>query len=146
MTTALINRIKGIAIIFLFGIAIVSTLNSCEKRVTQHKTERIIVKDTWSITNFLFEGQNIELMYAGQTLDFSDNGRISVVPFSGVSGSWNAGLGKNPSLLYISGFIDSNYFAFNDDWTVTTISKQSIRLESDNGGELNKITLTKVEE
>ena len=81
-----------------------------------------------------------------KTFDFGDNGVVAVKPYFGISGNWNAGLGKKPSKLYISGFSEPIYFPFNDDWTVMTISKTTIRLESENGSNLNKITFTKVEE
>ena len=140
------NRTKTIAFSLILGVVFIFGMNSCETRITPNKVERVITKDSWSITLFLFQGQNIETNYTGKTLDFSENGVVSVAPFSGISGNWNAGLGKKPSLLYIGGFVDTNYFMLNDDWEITACSKSSIKLQSENGEFVNKITLTKVEE
>ena len=146
MATIGINTSKAIALSLFLGISLIFGLSSCESRITPNKVERVLTKDTWRISLFLYEGQNIEANYIGTTFDFSDNGVLSIVPFTGVSGNWNAGLGKKPSLLYISGFIDPEYFILNDDWTMTSCSKQTIQLESENGSFVNKLTLMKVED
>lgn len=146
MTTTFNYRNASIAIVCCILLTGLFALVSCEKRVTPRKLERIVVKDTWRVSIFVFEGQNIEDLYTGKTFDFTDEGSIAVVPFNGVKGNYNIGLNKKPSLMYISGFYDSLYFNFNDDWTVTRCSSSKMQFESQNGSNLNRITFIKVED
>lgn len=137
---------KAFACSLVLGIFLIIGTSSCEKRVTPKKLERIITKDSWRISNFYFEGQNIESAYANKTLGFGDeDGSLTVLPYEGITGHWHASLGKKPTLIYIYAFTDSLYFNLNDDWTVSTCSKSTIQLESESGSFVNKITLTRVE-
>jgi hypothetical protein len=145
MVTTRIATSKTFLLSIVLGAFLLTGLNSCEKRVSPNKVERIITKDSWQITAFLYEDQNIEGSYSAITLGFGESGSLSLLPSTGVTGNWELGLGKKPTLLYLSGFFDPAYSLFNDDWTVVTCSKKTIRLESESGAFLNQITLTKVE-
>lgn len=145
MAATRITISKTFLLSLILGAFLLTGLNSCEKRVPPNKVERIIAKDSWQITFFLYEDQNIEGSYSAVTLGFGESGSLTILPSTGVTGSWEMGLGKKPTLLYLSGFFDPVYFKFNDDWTVVSCSKKIIRLESQSGAFLNQITLTKVE-
>ena len=121
-------------------------LTSCEKRVTPNKLERIVVRDSWRIGSFMFEGQDIEDVYDGKTFEFTENGKINVLlDTNGIQGNYNIGLNKEPTKMYFSGFYDSLYYSLNDDWIVTSCSNSSMRFESQNGSDLNVIRFIKVE-
>lgn len=142
-----VKRILLMSSIFLL-FALFIPLSSCEKRVTPNKLSRIITKDSWRITSFSFNGDNIASSFTDKTFGFEGKkeGSLTVLPFTGLKGSWSSGLNKKPTILYISSFVDAPYFYLNDDWTVVTCSKKTITLESVVGSVTNKITLTKVEE
>jgi len=146
MATTYNYKRKAFTISLLFGFFLIFGMTSCERRVTPNKLERIISKDSWMISNFYFEGENIEDGFAGKTLGFGDEtGSLTVLPYDGITGHWHVSTGKKPTLLNIYAFTDSLYFNLNDDWTVSTCSSSTIRLESETGTYINKLTLTKVE-
>lgn len=144
-TTNIIKR-GALAFSLILGMFLIFSITSCERRVTPNKVERIISKDSWMITHFYFEGQNIESAYTGQMLGFGDeSGSLTVLPYTGIEGHWHVSTGKKPTLLNIYAFTDSLYFNLNDDWTVNSCSNSTIRLESESGSYLNSLTLTKIE-
>lgn len=120
-------------------------LSGCQNYVTPKKVDRIISKDGWKITNFNFEGQDVTSEFNGKIFGFGESGSITVLPFTGVTGKWNTGLNKKPTILYIQGFIDAPYFYLNDDWEVVECSKSTFKLESSSGSYLNKVTFKKDE-
>lgn len=139
------NASKFFACGLILGLFLMFGTTSCEKRVTPKKVQRIIMKDSWRISNFFFEGQNIESSFEGRTLGFGEADELLPLPNTGIQGHWRTSTDKKPTILYMAAFYDSLFFSLNDDWTVTTCSKSTINLESESGSFLNKITLIRVE-
>lgn len=130
------------------GLAILGAttfLFSCEKYVTPNKVTKKISVDSWQITQFVFQDTTITNEFQNVQFGFGEDGPIVVFGQQGVSGNWSVGENKEPTVLYISSFLQDPFFKLNDDWTVTTCSKSTIRLESENGSFTNKVTLEKVE-
>ena len=119
-------------------------LVSCTTRVTPKKVDRIIVKDSWKITSFMFNGEQISDQFGDKKIGFGEDGDVQFIPTAGETGSWNTGTEKKPTLLYIQGFVSEPYFNLNDDWSVIECSSSSIKLESQVGSVTNSITLIKV--
>jgi hypothetical protein len=145
MATIRIATAKTFLLSIFLGVFLLSGLNSCEKGVSPNKVGRVIVKGSWRITSFLYEDNNIEGSYNAITLGFGESGSLTVLPSTGTSGSWEMGISKNPSLLYITGFFEPMFFILNEDWEVVSCSNKIIMLESQNGAFLNQITLRKIE-
>jgi len=116
-------------------------LTSCKKYTTSKRTERIIQKDSWSISNFVFNGISLTESFADKPMTFEEDGAILIKGIEGVSGHWSTGLNKKPVILYLSSFNGDGLFALNNDWEVASLSNKKIQLESDD----SQITFTKVE-
>ena len=129
----------------LVFVASATVLFSCEKYVTPNKVIKKISVDSWQITQFVFQDTTITNEFMNVQFGFGEDGPIVVIGQQGVSGNWSVGENKEPTVLYISSFLQDPFFKLNDDWTVTTCSKSTIRLESENGSFTNQITLQKVE-
>ncbi|NRA13079.1 MAG: hypothetical protein HRT57_14105 [Crocinitomicaceae bacterium] len=145
MATTGIYTPKSFALSLILGAFLIVGLSSCEKRVTPNKVERIIVKDSWKISIFVFQDQNIEAVYASVTLDFGETNGISSLPAITPVANWDMDISKDPTVFNIYNVSDPLYAPLSDDWTVTTCNGSTIRMESQNGQYLNQITLIRIE-
>lgn len=136
--------LRSIKSIFAIS-AVLFLLMACSSYVRPKKVERIITKEKWKITKFMFDGEDIASSFAEKTFGFGESGNILVLPANGESGSWTVGLNSKPTLLYIQGFTTEPYFFLNDDWTVVEASKTNIKLESEVGSVTNKVELLRVD-
>ena len=71
MTVDRISTSKNFLLSIFLGVFLLAGLSSCEKRVTPNKVERIFQKDSWKITSFIFQDQNIEDNFNAVTFDFN---------------------------------------------------------------------------
>ena len=131
------NNFGGVFLILFVSVA----LFSCTKYTTPNKVSKSIVEDSWSISNFYFNGTSVTSEYTGDVFTFYDNGTVYLQGNTEFIGKWSVGLNKNPATLYLSSFLGVPLSNFNDDWTVESCSKKEIVLSS---GE-NEINLAKVD-
>ncbi|MBL1281149.1 MAG: hypothetical protein COA33_012800 [Fluviicola sp.] len=137
------NRISTPLKAFLLLFSIIVTLalvSSCKKYTTPNKVSRIIVKDSWRIQSFFFQGNSITIDFASQVFSFEEEGGVLAKGITGNVGVWDVGANKNPAILYLSNFLNYPLMTLNDDWTVDSASKKEIKLSS---GE-NSLSLIKV--
>jgi|TARA_B110000902_G_scaffold145684_1_gene168089 hypothetical protein len=145
MTVDRISTSKNFLLSIFLGVFLLAGLSSCEKRVTPNKVERIFQKDSWKITSFIFQDQNIEDNFNAVTFDFNETNGITALPANMYAGNWDMGLNKKPTILNIFNVFEPSYSALNDDWTVVTCGNSLITLESQNGPFLNTIVFRKIE-
>ena len=126
-------------------LTLVVGLTGCEKWVRPNKVKRILSEDSWRVTNLEVNETDMEDLLANVRLGFGDAGSLTILDVQGQKGGWDVGINKKPTTLYIFGLLNEPYFNLNDDWVVLTCSKTKLTAESDNGGVINKLTLTKVE-
>lgn len=103
----------------------------CTKYTTPRKVEKRIVEGTWKITTFTVEGNSVVSQYSNYTFTFGEGGGVSVRS-SGSSiaaGSWEVGLNKNPAILYLSFPPVGGLEYLADDWQVTEMKKDRMRLK-----------------
>ena len=129
----------------LFVSLLLVALTSCEKRVTPNKVERIIQKDSWRISSFVFQGESIQLEFLGHEFSFEDDGVVYIKTNNlPVLGKWSVSIDKKPTHLYFYEFLTAPHDKMEDDWVVNTISNSTFTMESDNGAYVNTITFSKI--
>jgi hypothetical protein len=115
----------------------------CSKYTTPRKVEKRISEGTWKISAFTSGGSSVSTQYAEYTFNFNEGGSVTVKNNGATIayGSWEVGLGKNPAILYL-GFppvAGLEYLA--DDWQVTEMKKDLMRLKrNDSGGDNSSVT------
>tara|TARA_R110002072_G_scaffold929_4_gene7498 strand:+ start:13249 stop:13674 length:426 start_codon:yes stop_codon:yes gene_type:complete len=130
------------AILLLVNMAVILVLvSSCKKYTTPNRVSKVIVKDSWRIQSFFFQGNSITIDFSGQVFSFEDEGGVLAKGITGNVGVWDVGANKNPAILYLSNFLNYPMMTLNDDWTVDSCSKKEIKLSS---GE-NSLSLIKVD-
>ena len=129
----------------LFASLLFVVLTSCEKRVTPNKVKRIIQKDSWRVSSFDFQDENIQLEFLSHEFTFGDDGVVYIkTNNSPALGKWFVSIDKKPTHLYFYEFLTSPHDKMEDDWVVNTISNSSFSMESDNGAYVNAITFSKL--
>jgi hypothetical protein len=127
--------------LFLF---LLITFSSCEKHVTERRVKRIITKDSWMITKYVFEGEDISDEFQYDEFAFEDAGSILVLNNDTITGHWGTGLDK-PTMFYLSAFNGPKFDRLNDDYTFLTLNKSNFKIQADNGAIVNTITFIKLE-
>lgn len=126
-------------------LIIAISLGACDK-ATPSRVEKKIVKDSWVVVGFTYLGNDIVDQFEGYRFGFAEDGQI-VTYLNDLNqyqnGHWEVGLDKDPTVLYISEFIDQPMLKLNDDWHVTTCSNDKITLQSDD--QVNSVTLNRLE-
>lgn len=106
------------------------TLNGCTKYTTPKKVERLLIDGSWTMTNFIIDGESVIDNYQGYSFAFTESGGILVKgPSFSSSGSWKTGLNKNPAILYLSFAPEGGLEFLADDWQVTEMKKGSMKLK-----------------
>lgn len=116
----------------------------CAKYTTPHRVEKRIVNGTWKISIFTIEGTSVADQYATYTFAFSDSKSISVNGGITASGSWEVGLNKHPAILYLSFPPVGGLEYLADDWQVTEMQKDLMRLKlNDSNGSNSTLVFKK---
>ena len=100
-------------VVFLLAIIAVLSFSGCEKHVTPSKVERKLTVDGWQITNFLYQDTIVTGDFTNMIFGFGEEGDIVVIGQTGVTGAWTVGENKDPTVLYITGFIDYPFIKLN---------------------------------
>lgn len=116
---------------------------SCTKYTTPHKLEKRLPSGSWRITTFSMDGQSVVDNYATHTFAFGEEGDITVKAENNFSssGSWSTGMGKNPAILYLSFPPVGGLEYIADDWQVTEIQKNVIKLKRNDSAASGNLTL-----
>ncbi len=138
-------------IVFLLLVAF-TVLVACGKYTTPNKVNRMIVKGSWNMAEFIDNGNSILSKYAGVALTFSEGGQLATTSEHTVYGSWETGSNRNPALLYIN-FTDEtdSLHVLSDDWVVYKLTKNECILKRNMGesfdydGSMDRLTLRKVQ-
>ena len=101
----------------------------CTKYTTPRKVEKRISKGTWKISSFTVDGLSVAADYQFYTFSFAEDGDISVGGGISASGSWELGLNRNPAILYLSFPPVGGLEYLADDWQVTDMQRDLMRLE-----------------
>ncbi len=101
----------------------------CTKYTTPKKVERRITKGTWKISSFSVDGESVATFYEDYKFAFGESGNIKVSGGLSATGSWELGLNKNPAILYLSFPPVGGLEYLADDWKVTDMQKDLMRLE-----------------
>lgn len=115
----------------------------CTKYTTPHKVEKRIVKGTWKISIFTIEGTSVASQYSTYTFVFNDSKSISVGGGITASGTWQVGLGKNPAILYLNFPPVGGLEYLADDWQVTEMQKDLMRLKLNDSNGMNSTLVFK---
>jgi len=116
----------------------------CTKYTTPRKVEKRITEGTWKITTFTMNGQSVVDLYTSYTFAFGESGNVSVKGGITATGSWELGLAKNPAILYLSFPPTGGLEYLADDWQVTEIKKDMMRLKrNDSSGSGGSVVFTK---
>lgn len=130
----------GLVMLIFTGIA----LSSCEKWVTPKRVERILKRDSWKATEFMYMDTNITAVFASVTIGFGDENSMTFLNSGGVKGEWSVSSGKKPTIVYITNILDDPYTKFADNWEVNTCSKNKVTMSADHGSFTNSLTLERV--
>lgn len=115
----------------------------CSKYTTPRKVEKRISEGTWKISAFSVNGNSVAGQYADYTFVFAEGGSTTVKNGSPVVayGSWEVGLGRNPAILYLSFPPVAGLEYLADDWQVTEMQKDLMRLKrNDSNGDNSSVT------
>ena len=106
------------------------TLLACSKYTTPRKVERrITAEGTWKISTFMIDGVSVTGNYSTYTFSFGKDGSVSVKGGIVSTGEWSVGSEKDPAILYLSFPPVGGLEYVTDDWIVTEVKKNTIRLK-----------------
>jgi hypothetical protein len=116
----------------------------CSKYTTPRKVEKRISEGTWRIATFTINGNSVSGQYADCTFAFGEGGGVSVKGAISAAGAWEVGLNKNPAILYLSFPPVGGLEYLADDWQVTEMQKNLMRLKrNDDDGSNSTLTFKK---
>lgn len=105
-------------------------LLACSKYTTPKKVERrITAEGKWTISSFTVSGTTMTSAYATYSFSFGKDGDVSVKGGITASGTWSVGKEKDPAILYLSFPAVGGLEYISDDWIVTEVKKNTIRLQ-----------------
>lgn len=136
---------RGISRLFILSccIALISLLNGCSKITNPNRLERIIQRNQWKINSIFIENVDRTAQFSDYTFKFLSDNTISVGGDTTISGKWEVGPDKNPTLLQLTITPIEPFFYLNYDWEVVTLSDSQITLQVVTSGYTNNLILSK---
>jgi hypothetical protein len=116
-------------------------LTSCQK---ENNIEKTITKGTWTISNYVDNGNDETYHFNGYKFNFNDNGGlIATLNSNQVAGNWSKNDDDSSTKLNIL-FSQTPLDELNDDWNIITISESTIELQDISGdGEIDYLKFIK---
>ena len=125
-------------------VVLLVAVSGCTKYTTPRKVEKRLTVGTWRITSFAMGSENLTLNYALYTFTFDNDGQVEVREGTNVEGTWEVGEDKNPALLYLSFPAVDGLEYLSDDWQVTEVKKNLMKLKRNtNSGTTTTVTFAK---
>jgi hypothetical protein len=127
----------------LFLFVLLMSITSCKKFVTTNKVNRVLQLDSWRISGFVHQDNNLTDSFNGVTFVFGESSKLS--SSEGLDGKWTVNDTK-PTKLYLSGYYqgDGIFFYLVDDWLVKECSKNEVVLTAESGSFTNQITFRRI--
>ena len=115
-------------------VCVMFLVGGCAKYTTPRKVEKRIVDGPWKISSFTINGENVAADYQTYTFSFSESHNVAVGGTFQASGSWQVGLDKNPTILYLNFPPVGGLEYLADDWQVTEMGKNRMTLARNDSG------------